>query len=482
MSDHVLHDQDRVPQTPATRSLDDHAGDFEDRTYRVGTAARQPRDCEGGSVEMMDRRGALTVLSGGVLALADAGSRLLAAPASDVRRLTRLSRKGSGRATAYAEANKIVTVGDRTHVTWLDSIAAGFRVRVRTLDRKNHRWSETWTVGEAHDNHGGSSLTADSRGYLHLAYFPHHHAFRYRRSLRPNDASAWSDEVRFGAKLTYPTLVCGPDDTLYLTARRSWDDRPWTVEMWRQPVGKPWEPIGTILRSRANGYSHFQEALAWSPDHRVLHLSCRIHERRGAIEVVGYMRSEDFGRTWRRRDGSVIPQPATGETIDVIAVGSRSPGKLSHKCGTIAVDREGTPIVVYSAANASTSEMIVASPEGRSGWKRQGLAAAVAGHAPGWRIGPAAEVVVNQEGTMYISATMARQGHNDIALIKSRDLGRTISIERPAAGVDRTRKWLPNLERPTGQHAVRGRPGLIFTAGVRGEGNKDILENDVYWA
>ncbi|GIT28272.1 MAG: hypothetical protein Ct9H300mP1_03180 [Planctomycetaceae bacterium] len=105
---------------------------------------------------------------------------------------------------------------------------------------------------------------------------------------------AWSDEVEFGRKLTYPTLVCGADDTLYMTARRSYGKMPWTVEMWKKPVGKDWEMVGTILRSRAVGYSHFQEALAWGPDHKRLHLSVRIHENRGAVEVVGYMFKRRF--------------------------------------------------------------------------------------------------------------------------------------------------------------------------------------------
>ncbi len=430
---------------------------------------------------MMNRRDALAVLAGGTLSLADAGHPLSAAPGKTARPAERISRNGSGRATAYAEANKIVTVGDRTHVTWLDSVADGFRVRIRTLDRRTNRWSQTATVGKAHDNHGGPSLTVDSRGHLHVVYFPHHHAFRYRRSLRPNDASAWSEEVRFGDKLTYPTLACGHDDTLYLTARRSWKSKPWGVEMWRKPVGKSWEQVGTILRSRATGYSHFQEALAWSPDHRTLHLSCRFHENGGAVEVIGYMKSDDFGRTWRRRDGSVIAQPATGETIDVIAVGGRSPGKKSHKCGTIAVDRQGTPIIVYSSSGGSIPEMIVATP-GRSGWHRRGLAAAMQRHWPGWRIGPAAEVVVNRQGTMYVSATMSQEEQNDIVLIKSADLGQTISVERPAAGVEQKKKWLPNLERPTGHHVVGGRPGVVFTAGTRGKGNGDILANQVFWS
>ena len=430
---------------------------------------------------MMDRRNAMAVLAGGSLSLADAGFALSAAPKRAVHSTMRLSQHGSGRATAYAEANKIVTVDEKTHVTWLDSVQDGFRVRIRTLDRRSGQWSQTWTVGPAHDNHGGPTLTVDSRGHLHVVYFPHHNPFRYRSSLKPNDASKWSDEVQFGRKLTYPTLVCGPDDTLYLTARRSHARMPWTVEMWKKPVGKAWEMVGTILRSRAGGYSHFQEALAWGPDHKRLHLSVRIYENGGSVEVVGYMFSDDFGKTWRGRNGRVIEQPVSAETIDVIASGGRVEGKSSHKCGTISVTADGQPVIVYSASSSPGAEMIVATPDGKSAWSRHGLASAVAGQWPDWRIGPAAEVSINRQGTMYVLATMASEGKNGVALISSKDLGRTIKLERPAAGVKQAKKWLANLERVTGHHRVDGRPGVIFTAGTRGKGNTDILSNDVFW-
>ena len=126
--------------------------------------------------------------------------------------------------------------------------------------------------------------------------------------------------------------------------------------------------------------------------------------------------------------------------------------------------------------------MIVATPDGKSGWRRHGLASAVARQWPDWRIGPAAEVSINRQGTMYVLASMASEGQNDVALISSKDLGRTIRVERPAAGVKQAKKWLANLERATGHHAIDGRPGVIFTAGTRGKGNADILSNDVYWA
>ena len=51
-----------------------------------------------------------------------------------------LSVDGCGRATAYPQENKIVTVGDLVHVAWLDSVAEGFRVRIRTLDRRSGSW------------------------------------------------------------------------------------------------------------------------------------------------------------------------------------------------------------------------------------------------------------------------------------------------------------------------------------------------------
>ena len=132
-----------------------------------------------------------------------------------------LSAHGCGRATAYPQENKIVTLDDRVHVAWLDSVADGFRVRIRTLDRASGTWSATHTIGEAYDNHGGPALVCDSQGYLHVAYYPHHHAIRYRRSLRPNDASAWTDEELIGDGYSYPKLAVGRDDELLLSCRRT---------------------------------------------------------------------------------------------------------------------------------------------------------------------------------------------------------------------------------------------------------------------
>ena len=151
----------------------------------------------------MHRRETLKLVAASMLAtpLINSGRYGFAADSTPQR--VHLSKNGSGRASAYAEAVKTITIGSKTHVTWLDSVDKSFLVRIRTLDRKLGKWSVTTTIGKAHDNHGGPSLTVDSKGYLHVVYFPHHHPFRYRRSLEPNDATRWSPEINIGQKQSH---------------------------------------------------------------------------------------------------------------------------------------------------------------------------------------------------------------------------------------------------------------------------------------
>ena len=63
----------------------------------------------------MNRREYLATITGGVIALA-VEKPTLAGDKPNGGRMMLLSRHGSGRATAYCEANKIVTFQHQTHV------------------------------------------------------------------------------------------------------------------------------------------------------------------------------------------------------------------------------------------------------------------------------------------------------------------------------------------------------------------------------
>ena len=429
------------------------------------------------------------------LAVTASGSLGVPAPAEAddrPRQAKLLSDRGCGRATGYAEANKIVTAEGRTHVAWLDSPAEGFRVRMRTLDRGTGSWSPTFTIGDAHDNHGGPALTVDGDGFLHVVYFPHHHAMRYRQSKRPHDASEWGTESTFGENLTYPTLVCGRDNTLYLTARRSFPDRPWQVELWKRPPGGTWQRGPAILASRYPGYAHFQESLAWGPDHRTLHLCCRFHEHSdgqayGRAQTVGYLFSPDAGQSWRRRDGVEVSLPATADSVEVLASGGVQHARIL-RAGALAVDRHGLPHVVYGVQEDGRARLLIALPHGPGTWQRRDLTPFLPDPWSSWNLVAPAGVTFSASGEMIVASQIQQTragesgwGHptNEVVAFRSPDGDPDFAfamVSRP----DRERsRWLPNIERATGHHFVGEAPCVIYTDGQPGSRNTEILSNNV---
>ncbi len=436
----------------------------------------------------IDRR---TFLKASALAtaLSATGTRAWAVPDGHMR----LSQNGCGRATGYAEANKIVTVADKTHVAWLDSEDDGFRVRIRTLDRSSGDWSETYTIDEAYDNHGGPALTVDSEGYLHIAYYPHHHPMRYRRSLRPNDASAWTDPVEVGARATYPTLVCGPDDTLYLTFRVSSKEEPWWVELYTKRQGETaWSGPTRILQADEGGYAHFMEALAWGKSGKTLHLATRMYggdPPRG--HTVGYMKSDDGGATWTKRDGTPIALPATSHSIEVIAQERQGDG-VGLRAGAIAIGPDDRPHVLYSTYDRIPMDTWIAAPDASGKWQRTSLRPLLTEPWTEWGVTMPGGLTFSENGRLYVTLALIRPdslgdshiwGHPscEIAVFESADYGKTFEFRVITDPEPAKPRWLPSLERPTGHNRVLDSPGLIYTDGGRGENNRQILANDVYW-
>lgn len=400
-----------------------------------------------------------------------------------------LSSRGCGRATGYEEANKIVTCDGKTHVAWLDSEDGGFHVRVRTLDRASGAWSPTYTVGAAFDNHGGPALTIDSAGHLHIAYYPHHHPMRYRRSSRPNDASAWEAEEEFGEKLTYPTLLCGSDDTLYCSARQSTEGY-WRTDLYTKRPGGAWEGPTPLLISEQGGYAHFMDALCWGPK-ETLHLSARIFGGRARFgHTVGYMRSEDHGATWRDAAGRRIQLPATAGSIDVIDAEPASPG-AGLRAGSVAVDGEGKPYVLYSNYSSAPPSAWLAWPSRDGLWRRRDLGAYIPEAYEGWGLITPGAIAMADDGAVYIAAslvdsrseaadTLWGRTATEVLVLSSRDGGESFTARVASSASAKSPRWLPSLERPTGHNRV-GTPGLMYTAGGPGATNAEIVANDVYW-
>jgi hypothetical protein len=405
-----------------------------------------------------------------------------------------LSATGSGRATAYLESGKIVTFRGRTHVTWLDTPPEGFRIKIRTLDHASGQWSPAVTVGEAVDNHGGPALTVDDDGFLHIVYFSHHHPFRYHRSLRPNDAGGWGPMEQFGQDLTYPTLLCAPDGTLVLSARRSFENRPWELELWSKAPGRPWTRRGAVLRSRQPNYSQFAASMVWAPDHRRLFLSFRIYEmpdyeKKDAVTAVGCITSPDGGETWRRLDGTPLVLPASADEVDPIVCGDSRTGRIADT-GSMALSPAGVPHLTYSIKTPQGAETFLAVARHDGGWRQVCLNQFLPMEFRNWAMVHQGGVAFTADGRLLVVGTLQNLragedawGHpgTEIVQFTSRDGGAGFAAELLTTPDPKVPHWLPNLEKPTGFNVIPDHPGMIYTAGGAGAGLGDVLSNQVWW-
>ncbi len=405
-----------------------------------------------------------------------------------------LSAEGSGRATAYLESGKIITYQGRTHVTWLDTPPEGFRIKIRTLDHATGQWSETWTIGEAANNHGGPALTVDAAGYLHVVYYSHHHPFRYQRSVRPNDASEWGPIEEFGLHLTYPTLLCAKDGTLILSARRSYDDQPWELEIWTKAPGATWTVQPPVLRARKLNYTQFAASMAWAPDHERLFLSFRIYEmpdyeKKDAITMLGCITSPDAGKTWTKLDGTPLALPATIDTLDALVTCDSREGRVIDN-GSMAVSPAGVPYVPYSVRVQESVDTYLASPLPGGGWRHQQLNRFLPPELRNHAMIMLGGVVFNGAGELIVVSTVANVpygtewwGHPSLEPVQltSPDGGLSFATKRLASPTAKEARWLPNLEKPTGFNEVPAHPGMVYTEGVAGAGLGDVLRNRVWW-
>ena len=423
-----------------------------------------------------------------------------------------ISRIGSERATT-GSGNKIVTFQGKTHVVWQDSVDRLYYSQIRTLDRSTGQWSPTHTITKADWNHTRPNITIDSKGYLHVVTREH-----YIRSVRPNDASEWTEPVEcYGKYECYPYVVCGPQDGLYLTTGQNRGGVGGDFFTIRS--GAKWQYQAMLVRrqKRYQGYGAYHNSLSWGPDQKALHMCSAFfmgfagEDRmlQGLHQAVGYMRSGDFGKTWTKADGTPIVLPATTESIDLIDEGIRDadatekPKPGIRTCG-IAVDSQNRPYVVYvrHTPDPMQSHLVVADESGT--WQRRPLHQAIEKNWPGWGAFRCS-VSITPQDVICLALWLAPREHPEanwdpgewgqpafwlrkfpkiqrIGWLESEDGGRTFRTRSLVEHDPKIGALQPTMEKPTGFNQVPWRPGFVYFVGHdRYTEGGETLDNLVYY-
>jgi len=384
-----------------------------------------------------------------------------------IDRTVTLSANGSTRASLYAMSNKILTLGGKTHIAWLDSLSD---TMVATYDHATGEVTEPMCVGTGVDNHGRPAMCADSEGYLYIVFGPHHGPFQFARSVRPNDASGWQALPEFGDRCTYPSLVCDAADTLHIAYRGG--EVPCRLMYQRRPAGGEWtEPRELVSADVESGYTQFGNALTIAPDGS-LHMAFHVYDMHPAAgKAAGHMLSRDGGDTWTLMDGTELSLPVTPRTPGaMIEFG----GGLDLRAGNVVCDAQSRPyfpVVHYKGRN----DLVLW--RWREGWESVSLrpfVEAVTGFIPRFDQ-PITMTIAG--GRLYVAAGIGERGNwvdpsKEIYLLVSDDLGDSFAVQRISEPDPALPNWGPSLERPVGHNAI-DRLFLLWTHGLAGARTSD---------
>ncbi|MEM7011455.1 MAG: BNR-4 repeat-containing protein [Verrucomicrobiota bacterium] len=430
---------------------------------------------------------------------------LLAMPALLLAETHVVSKIGSERATSGSGA-KIATFDGKTHVVWQDRADDdGYLNLVRSFVHASGEWTEPFTLNRDKSNHARPVITVDEEGYLHAVLSGHNSAVTYRRSLQPNNASAWSESETLG-KVTYPAIACGVGGRLIVTMRSG--PRWRGVDCYTKDPGQPWSDARKIFDRdpKYPGYAGYQTGLAWGPDGKTLHFvadfyeSARAHPLRGIHQAVCYLRSPDQGETWQKADGSPVETPCRPEQMDILArsTGNRrqpKPPPWILAQGSIVCDASGTPHVLYISHLEEPGQVIIASPDAEGKWQQRAINAIEqaepnfrpTGCRGAWSIGSDGSLHAllelhsldqhwTEDGKPTRPLMFATEGKKMVWLRSKNGESWSVTTALPEGQV-----FQQNLERPTRFNQVGPNPVFLFFDGEsRYPEGEEILQNSVF--
>lgn len=395
-----------------------------------------------------------------------------------------LSVTGSTRGTAYTMSNKILTHAGKTHVAWLDQIC---RIYVRTHHHRTRRWGRPVCVGTGDDNHAGAAFAMDSRGYLHLAFGPHHNPIRHVVSRRPNTSTSWVEQPSFGGTTaTYPSLVCDAEDTLHACYRGSYAaERPWSLVYQKKTGGGEWtDPVKLVDPEGPPAYTQFENALHMDRSgalylayHIVRATEADYGDTRG--RGFGVMRSCDGGENWQTVDGTALELPTTPASPCVIEFDEG----LDVRMGNVATGGRGTLCFTLNRRENGAAETFVYTRR-KNDWRVVSLMPRAEELFGDCEMSDVCALSIADDGVIYAAGPVCRRGGdwadstNEIALFTSRDGGETFSGYRISTDEPDVSNWLPALERHTGHNRVDV-PRLVYTHGHAGEGCSPDIDTEI---
>ncbi len=186
---------------------------------------------------------------------------------------------GGGMNTGKGAANLSVSLGSKVHVIYGGRYTvgtdAGTPQYIGSYDRVTGVVTPSFYLGSAGigepDVHNWPGVVLDSNGYVHAVLGAHGGAggqrFRYRKSVNPNNSTAFEDIINLPSGFTYLSLLCDIDDNIHVVARNHWDPYVQKLKHLKKPAGQVWNTdksdliVPFVVTTQESTYNRYDQTL-----------------------------------------------------------------------------------------------------------------------------------------------------------------------------------------------------------------------------
>lgn len=192
----------------------------------------------------------------------------------------------------------------------------------RTIGSDDWVARKTQYSGNVKDAHNSISIMVDGDGYLHMSWDHHGHPLRYCRSTSPGSLELTEKLPMTGkqeGRVTYPEFYRLPDGDLLFLYRDGASGRGNVMMNHYSVRTKEW-----TRRQDAFIHGEGERNAYWQmcADTRgTIHISW-VWRDSGDVATnhdMGYAKSDDGGKTWRKSDGTQYQLPITADTAEYAA-------------------------------------------------------------------------------------------------------------------------------------------------------------------
>ena len=96
-------------------------------------------------------------------------------------------------------------------------------------------------------------------------------------------------------------------------------------------------------------------------------LASLYEERERLRTTIGYLASDDGGRTWVRPDGETVELPANSATVSVLAT-AKVPGVDVLRGGPLGLNADGRPHILYRSLSDWPSQVLLGTLQDDGTW------------------------------------------------------------------------------------------------------------------